>query len=173
MFNKIKKVLNYLIGIVLNILIILVTILIIIGIYYLFQIKILNKGYADLFGYTFFQVATGSMSNTIEIGDVIIVKITEEIEENDIIVYEEEGSYITHRLISKNGEELIAKGDANNSEDKPIKLEQVLGKVEIIIPKLGMWRDIIMTPEIIGLVIVVIVLLSFVFFYNKNGGKNE
>lgn len=173
MFNKIKKVLNYLIGIVLNILIILVTILIIIGIYYLFQIKILNKGYADLFGYTFFQVATGSMSNTIEIGDVIIVKITEEIEENDIIVYEEEGSYITHRLISKNGEELIAKGDANNSEDKPIKLEQVLGKVEIIIPKLGMWRDIIMTPEIIGLIIVVIVLLSFVFFYNKNGGKNE
>ena len=173
MLSKVRRCFRWLIGIILNILIVLVTIFIIIGIYYLFQIKILNKGYANLFGYTFFQVATGSMSDTIEIGDVIIVRITKEIEENDIIVYKEEENYITNRLILKNGEELIAKGDANNSEDKPIKLEQVLGKVEIIIPKIGMWRDIIMTPEIIGLIIVVIVLLSFVFFYNKNGGKDE
>ena len=173
MLSKVRRCFRWLIGIILNILIVLVTIFIIIGIYYLFQIKILNKGYANLFGYTFFQVATGSMSDTIEIGDVIIVRITKEIEENDIIVYKEEENYITHRLILKNGEELRAKGDANNSEDKPIKLEQVLGKVEIIIPKIGMWRDIIMTPEIIGLIIVVIVLLSFVFFYNKNGGKDE
>lgn len=173
MLSKVRRCFRWLIGIILNILIVLVTIFIIIGIYYLFQIKILNKGYANLFGYTFFQVATGSMSDTIEIGDVIIVRITKEIEENDIIVYKEEENYITHRLILKNEEELIAKGDANNSEDKPIKLEQVLGKVEIIIPKIGMWRDIIMTPEIIGLIIVVIVLLSFVFFYNKNGGKDE
>ena len=76
MLSKVRRCFRWLIGIILNILIVLVTIFIIIGIYYLFQIKILNKGYANLFGYTFFQVATGSMSDTIEIGDVIIVSIT-------------------------------------------------------------------------------------------------
>ena len=121
MLSKVRRCFRWLIGIILNILIVLVTIFIIIGIYYLFQIKILNKGYANLFGYTFFQVATGSMSDTIEIGDVIIVRITKEIEENYIIVYKEEENYITHRLILKNGEEL--KFQLNGNKPKKAREE--------------------------------------------------
>lgn len=160
------------ISFILNILLIIVTIIIIIGFYYIYQIKIIKNDYANLFGYTFFEVATASMYPTIEIGDVVIVKITKEIEQNDIIVYTDGESIITHRLIEKNDSELIAKGDANNSEDRPIQEDMVLGKVIKIIPKLGIWRKIFTSPEIVGLIIVLLVLFGATFVY-KSEEKND
>ena len=169
-----KKTLNKIISIIINILIVIVTIFIIIGVYYLVQVNVLNKGYANIFGYTFFEVATGSMANTIEIGDVVIVKITKEVNENDIIVYSEDENFITHRLIKKDGDNLIAKGDANNSEDKPININQVLGKVEKIIPKIGIIRKAILSKEVLGLTLIVIILLFIIYFYtNKSEEKDE
>ena len=41
---------------------------------------ILKKDYANVFGYTYFVVATGSMSGTIEVNDVVIVKLTDDVE---------------------------------------------------------------------------------------------
>ena len=169
-----KKTLNKIISIIINILIVIVTVFIIIGIYYLIQVNLFNKGYANIFGYTFFEVATGSMSNTIEIGDVLIVKITKEVEENDIIVYSEDENFITHRLIKKDKDNLIAKGDANNSEDKPININQVLGKVEKIIPRIGIIRQAILSKEVLGLILIVILLLFIIYFYtNKSEEKDE
>ena len=82
---------------ILNVLLTIVTIIIIIGMYYIYQLKIEKNDYANLFGYTFFEVATGSMSPTMEIGDVVIVKITKQVEPNDIIVYIDGENIITHR----------------------------------------------------------------------------
>ncbi|MBR3163430.1 MAG: signal peptidase I [Clostridia bacterium] len=148
MTNKhIKK--SKIVEIILNILLFIVAIIMILGIYYIVQIKILKKEYANMFGYTFFEVATGSMSNTIEIGDVVIVKINDNIKENDIIVYKDRNDFITHRLIEIKQEELITKGDANNSEDRSILKNQVLGKVIYIVPKVGIWRKILLTPQIL------------------------
>ena len=162
------------ISFILNILLIIVTIIIIIGFYYIYQIKVVKNKYANLFGYTFFEVATASMYPTMEIGDVVIVKITKEVEQNDIIVYTEGESIITHRLVEKNNNELIAKGDANNSEDKPIEEDMVLGKVIKIIPKLGMWRHMFLSAEVDGLIIVLITLFSITFVYtSKSEEKDE
>ena len=127
----------------------------------------MNNGYANIFGYTFFEVATGSMSPTIEIGDVVIVKLTKQVNENDIIVYQEGNDFITHRLIKKNGDELIAKGEANNSEDKPIKSDMVIGQVIKIIPQIGIWRKVILTPEIIGLIFMLVIILGITFAYTS------
>ena len=102
-------------GCILNILITVVVVITIIGLYYMAQVKILNKDYANIFGYTFFEVATGSMTNTINIGDIVVVKVNETFKENDIIVYKEENSFITHRVIKIDGQDLITRGDANNS----------------------------------------------------------
>ena len=60
------------------------------------------------------------MYPTIKVGDVVIVELTNQVEQDEIIVYKEEKSIITHRLIGKNDDKLITRGDANNSEDKPI-----------------------------------------------------
>lgn len=169
-----EKILSF----ILNILLTIVTIIIIIGFYYIYQLKIVKNDYANLFGYTFFEVATGSMYPTMEIGDVVIVKITKEVQPNDIIVYIDGESIITHRLIEKNENELIAKGDANNSEDKPIQEDMVLGEVIKIIPKIGIWRKIFTSPEVVGLILLLIILFSAVFLYSseskeEKGEKND
>lgn len=174
MNNKAKKVINKISTIILNILLVIVSILIIIGLYYLVQIKILNNSYANIFGYTFFEVATGSMSNTIEIGDVVIVKITKEVQENEIIVYSEDNNFITHRLITKdeNGK-FITKGDANNSEDKPIEETQILGKVIYIIPKIGILKRAILSPQVLILILTLIILLGMALKLTTNKGAKD
>ena len=73
--KKTKKI--NMLGCILNILIMVVVVITIIGLYYMAQVKILNKDYANIFGYTFFEVATGSMANTINIGDIVVVKVNE------------------------------------------------------------------------------------------------
>ena len=173
---KERKKINFfsrIIGIILNFFLVIVTILIVIGMYYIYQIKIKNSEYANIFGYTFFEVATGSMSPTIEVGDIVIVKITKEIEKNDIIIYKENNSYIAHRLIEKKDNLLVAKGDANNSKDKPIKYEDIMGKVILTVPKVGLFRKIILSPEIIGLIVLVLLLFGATFIYTKPEKKDE
>jgi len=131
-----SKIISY----ILNVLLAIMMIVIIVGTYYMYQVKIQKKDYANLWGYSLFEVGTGSMLPTIEIGDVVITKITKDVEENDIIVYIEDDDIITHRLIEKNEERLITRGDANNSEDKPIEENMIIGKVVKIIPQLGTWQ---------------------------------
>ena len=164
------KVINF----ILNVLLGIITVVIIIGAYYMYQVKIQKKEYANLFGYSLFEVATGSMSPTIEIGDVVIVKITKEVNVNDIIVYIDGENIITHRLIEKQQENMITRGDANNSEDKPIENNMVIGQVIKIIPQLGTWQDILSSPEVLLLIVILIVILSIIYVYtSKSEEKND
>ena len=169
--KKTKKI--NMLGCILNILITVVVVITIIGLYYMAQVKILNKDYANIFGYTFFEVATGSMANTINIGDIVVVKVNEAFKENDIIVYKEENSFITHRVIKIDGQDLITRGDANNSEDKPIKSDQRLGKVIYVIPKIGIWRKVLASPEILGMIIIFIILLGVVLMLTSKTEKEK
>ena len=172
--HKEKKTISIAIGYILNILLFLVFCLIIIGIYYIVQIKVFQNDYANLFGYPFLEVATGSMAGTREIGDVVIVKITKDVNQGEVIVYKEGDNFITHRLVEKDDNHLVAKGDANNSEDKPITEDQILGRVIYIIPKLGVWRKIFLSPEIIGLIVLLLFLLGAVVqFVSKNDKTNK
>ena len=171
---KKNKKIGKIFSIILNVLITFIVIITLIGSYYIFQIKVLKNDYADIFGYTFFEVATGSMSGTIEIGDVVITKITKEVNENDIIVYKEGNSFITHRIIRKEGDVIVTKGDANNAEDLPINNEAVLGTVIKIIPKIGIWKKVILSPEVIGLIVFLIVLLEiFIYYSSKSEEKDD
>ena len=162
------------ISFILNVLLTIITIVIIIGTYYMYQVKIQKKDYANLFGYSLFEVATGSMSPTIEVGDVVITKLTKEVNANDIIVYMDGKNIITHRLIEENGDKIITRGDANNSEDKPIEEKMIIGEVVKIIPQLGTWQQILSSPEILVLIIILILILSVIYAYtSKSEEKND
>lgn len=169
--NKLKKTICKISEAILNIFLMVAIILAIIAICYSFQTKILKKKYANIIGYTAFEVVTGSMANTINVGDIVFVKITESVSENDIIVYESEDGIITHRLISIDGENFIAKGDANNQEDDPIKKEQIIGKVIKIMPEIAIWRDVLLTPEIIVLITISISLIGIVISLSNKEDK--
>ena len=95
---------------------------IVVCLYSFFVIDILHREYVNVFGYTYFIVATGSMSGTINVDDVVIVKITDDVVENDIVTFRnKQKKIITHRLIDVDKDRLITKGDANNIADDPIK----------------------------------------------------
>lgn len=166
------KVISKILEIILDIIIVIMAIAVIIALVYVSQTKILKKEYADIFGYTAFEVVTGSMSSTIEIGDVVIVKITDDVKENDIIVFEEDGSFITHRIIEIDGQTIITKGDANNSEDRPIQENQILGKVVNVVPKVAIWKKVFMTPEVLISIMIAIIILG-ILFLNKKTHKEE
>ena len=114
------KILKNIFEIILDIIMAIVILLIAIAIFYIIQTKVQKKSFANIMGYTVLEVITGSMANTINVEDFIIVKIGDTIYENDIIVYQDGEDLITHRLIKIDGDKLIPKGDANNSKDVPI-----------------------------------------------------
>ena len=61
--------------------------LVLLCVYTFIVTDLMKKDYVNVFGYTYFVVASGSMSGTIEVDDVIFVKITKDVKTNDIITY--------------------------------------------------------------------------------------
>lgn len=165
--KKIGKVFEYLLDIGITITIIIVILLL----YGTFQTEVQKKDYSNIFGYTVFQVSTGSMSGTIEVEDIIIVKILdneEELKENDIIVFKQDKNIITHRLIEIKENELITKGDANNAQDKPIQKNQVIGKVIKIIPNVAIWKKVVLSKQVYIPIIITITLIIIISFISDN-----
>ena len=171
--NKLKKITGKIAEAVLNIFLVIAIILAIIAICYSFQTKVLKKNYANILGYTAFEVVTGSMANTINVGDIVLVKITKAVSENDIIVYESEDGIITHRLISIKDNAFITKGDANNQEDEPIQEEQIIGKVINIMTGITIWRKVLFTPEVMVLIFVSISLVGITINIGNKEDNNE
>lgn len=109
-------------------------ILISLCIYTFVMTDILKKDYVNVFGYTYFVVSTGSMSGTIEVNDIIFVKLTDDIMVNDIVTYKNSnGEIITHRFIQKVGDKYILQGDVNNVADNPVSKSSIIGKVNLIV----------------------------------------
>ena len=170
--NAIGKIINVITKTVLNLIYAILTIILIILIYNIIQVSILNKPYIDIFGYSFFEVKTGSMSGTMEIGDIILVKLTKDVKENDIVTYEQDNILITHRIIEKQEENIITKGDANNKEDDPIKSENIIGKVEYTLKNVEIWKKVFKTPEVYTLIIITLILFGITISI-KDKNKNN
>ena len=131
------------------------------AIYNFFSVKILKNDYSNVFGYTVFEVVSGSMSPTIEKWDLILVKVGADYKEGDVITYTSDGSIITHRVIEKNGDVLIAKGDANNTVDSPVNTNKVIGKVVKTYRHLGAWIKVMTTPKVMVLSLISLVLVLY------------
>lgn len=92
-------------------------------------VNILSSANYSLFGFRTFSIASGSMIPYLEINDLILIKSTDNIKVNDVITYKFNNDYITHRILEINDDYIVVKGDANNTEDAPIKKEQIVGKL--------------------------------------------
>ena len=169
-----NKILNIIKNIIINLIIFVLGIIAIIAIWTSIQLNVQNKEYIDLFGYSLFSTETGSMSPTIEKGDVVIVKLGQQVQENDIITYKNNNSFITHRIIEMDGESIIAKGDNNNTQDEPITKEAIVGKVTFIINNVEIWKKVFSDISvIIPVVITVILFIILVSYKEKTGEKND
>ena len=106
---------------------------------------IIGSPVPSMFGYATLTIETGSMSGTIEEGDMILIKDTGEYKIGDIVTFLQEGDKIptTHRIINYdiNGN-FITRGDANNAADTtPVKQNEILGEVIHVFPKVGHFSD--------------------------------
>ena len=72
-----------------------------------------------------------SMFPFLQHGDVIYYRqiLYEDIKTNDIIVVKSRKSYFTHRVIFKNDDYIVTKGDNNPFPDRKVMREQIVGKV--------------------------------------------
>ena len=159
------KIFNKMMQIFINVLVFIITVFILLILYSLIMIKVFDKKYAPVMGITCFEVASASMAPSINVKDLIIVKITNDIDKGDVITYISDGDYITHRVTDIDNDVIYTKGDANNTEDFSIGYDDLLGKVILVIPKGGIIRDILFTPKIIISVIIFLILFSLCFSY--------
>ena len=166
--SKVKKISKYVVDFLTAIVFCFLIMIIISKVSMLFT----GKQYFEIFGYSVFTVATGSMEPTISQNDIVIVKKTNDIKVNDIVTYEKEGNYITHRVISMSDDTLVTKGDANNTNDVSVPRSSLVGKVINVFEKGGVWQKIFTTPSVIIMMFVTLLLFDFAFSF-KGFKKKE
>lgn len=121
----------------------------------------------------FFIVASGSMTEALNVGDIIIVRDSgkfNEVNEGKIIVFYSPANtnqVIVHRVKSVVTEKdqigLVTKGDSNLSADSWIvKEENYIGEVIVSIPKLGKILRIIEPPINYGVAVILLILIFIV-----------
>ena len=141
----------------------LLSILVVFSLYTVVVTQLLKKDYVNIFGYTYFIVASGSMSGTIEVNDIIIVKINDDYDVKDIITYNNNGSFITHRVERIEDEKVITRGDVNNLEDDPVPKDKIIGRVVLIIS----FSTLLKVSAGIILLIVILIILNFENIFKK------
>ena len=166
--NKILKIIK---NIIVNLIIFVLGIIAIIAIWTSIQLNVQNKEYVDIFGYSIFSTATGSMSPTMEKGDIVFVKIGEDAKEKDIITYKKDNSFITHRIIKIEDESIIAKGDNNNTQDEAITKDAILGKVVFIINNVEVWKNVFSDTNVLIPVALTVILFVILISYKEKRTK--
>lgn len=162
-----NKILNIIKKIIINLIIVILAIIAILAIWTSIQLNVQNKEYIDIFGYSMFSTSTGSMAPTIEIGDIVFVKIGEPTKEKDIITYKKDNEFITHRIVEIEGENIIARGDNNNTDDEAITKDMVLGKVVFVIKNVEVWKRVFSDFSVIIPIIITIILIVILVAYTE------
>ena len=134
-------------------------------------LNIFSMNNKSLFGFRIYRVISGSMQPALQIGDVIIVKKSNNYAERDIITYSNGLTTITHRIIAINNDEVITKGDANEVDDKPINKEQIVGKFFFRISNFSLF-SIILSKNVIYLIMIFLLVLIFLLVIGDRIIKN-
>lgn len=83
-------------------------------------------------------VAGGSMRPALAVGDIVGVREVpaQDIRPADVITFrDEDGDFVTHRVIGREGGAFVTQGDANGEADRlPVQPEQVVGRIDGPLP---------------------------------------
>lgn len=172
--NKVKIVLWSIFGVIFSFLFIMEC--------SLFYQKVIKKSPTPTFlGFGIFHVITGSMNGTAMMeGDLVIIKRSDEYKIGDIVTFMEEkaSTPTTHRIVfyDKDLDLFTTCGDANgNSLDKPIKKEQIVGKVIFVISGGGYFFDWLGEENGWVYIVAIIIVVGFVIYmlFRKKDESDE
>ena len=122
------------------------------------NLLILISSYTSIFGYKSFKIISGSMEPNIDINSVVIVKPTKTYKVDNIITIKQQNVYYTHRIKKIDGDVIVTKGDNNNTEDKPININSVVGQVVYVLED---FKYLMLKASCILVLIISIVLSLF------------
>lgn len=117
----------------------------------------------SFFNYRVYRIATGSMTPNLKVGELIVVKDNSDFMVGDVITYEKNNVYITHRVVELDGDNVVTKGDNNNVNDDAITKDSVVGKMVLKLRVIGFINYLFSKPLtwvfgfLIGLVIVLLI----------------
>lgn len=169
-----KKVLKVIGNIITSFLLIILVAILILAIYTFIELDIKEKEYCNIFGYSIFQIETGSMEDTLKIEDIIIVELgNDNINKNDIITFRQDGNLVTHRLLRMEDSKYFTKGDNNPTEDEPIEKKDILGKVVYSIPDVKIWKSVFKEPKVIISIVITTILFVLVVAYKEKIGEKD
>ncbi len=134
-----------------------------------------------LLGYRVFTVISGSMEPEYRVGDLIYVKETDpaDVKVGDPITFvlNENLVVATHRVVEIDAENqhFYTKGDANEAPDaQPVHFNNLIGRPEFAIPKLGYVSDFVQNPPGTYITVVIAALLIiFVFLPDFSPKKKK
>jgi signal peptidase I len=133
----------------------------------------------SIFGYKIYEVQSGSMTPTINMGSLIIVKEInpKDIKTNDIITYKgSTQSLVTHRVVDiqkKKEFNFVTKGDANTTPDPlVVRGEDVFGKVIFSIPIIGYILNFLKTNIYFIISIILLIILTFIYIKKQVNKKS-
>ncbi|MDF2531705.1 MAG: signal peptidase [Clostridia bacterium] len=180
--QRMKKIGNWLS----NILLIVVILISISYIFNLYQIRQKPDQIPSTFGFIPLTVLSGSMSPTIETGDMIVVRNkAAHLQVGEIGTYRVGNSLVTHRVMeitTDNGNvAYITQGDANNTTDgNPINKDQLVGKYQLRIPFAGYvianlrgWLGIVLAIGILTIMAMTKILKVSKTQLSKADGSNQ
>jgi hypothetical protein len=80
------------------------------------------------------QVSGGSMLPSVWPGDILLIHLAEfsGLRTGDLLFYARNGGFVVHRVVGKNVDAVITRGDALAQDDDPVAPSRVLGKVAVI-----------------------------------------
>lgn len=140
--------------------------------------KFIRKSSVPSFcGYALLTIETGSMSGTIEIGDMILIKDTKDYKIGDIITFLPEGDIVptTHRIVNYGaGGTFVTKGDANNAKDTlGVTSDMIFGEVIKVLPKVGLFGDWVRKEGWLYIVAALVILGVGAFMIKYVNDANE
>lgn len=118
-----------------------------------------GEPFPALLGFRQALVLTGSMEPSVQVGDWIFFKSQADYKPGQIVLFQDGGRLVTHRVVDVLENQLVTQGDANNTPDQPVPRERVLGRMVLRVPQLGTLAWFFKTP--VGLVILLTLILLF------------
>ena len=117
-------------------------------------------------------VMSGSMEPVLKTGGIVFTDTQRKTPKvGDIITYWLGETKITHRVIRKEQQGYITKGDANNMEDpSPVAKTQIIGKVIFAVPFLG-YAAVFIRQKTIFSILAVMVFQELVFLLMQWKGE--
>ena len=155
------------------ILFILISLILGFGIYGMNAKLLMNDQMPMPLGFGIGVIMSGSMEPELSVDDLIFVVKDSTIELDDVIVYQSKGILVVHKVVKVDGDQITTRGTANDTDDAPISIKDVKGRVAFSLGGVGKVINVLKTPFVLIAIFILAVYLLLKSYANEKNNKDE